>query len=212
MFLSRLILNPRSRSARRDIARPYEMHRTLMRAFPDEADGGAERVLWRLDTERHSGRLTLYVQSQDKPNWSFLGPPDDYLLDPHDLGLDNPAAKPFAPAFREGQVLAFRLRANPTVKRDGKRLGLFGEDDQRDWLARKGEQDGFQPLRVTIVPEGMVTDKKRRNDRERKITLYAVRFDGHLRITEHQTFRQGLAAGIGPAKALGFGLLSLARP
>mgnify|MGYP002136949035 FL=1 len=33
MFLSKLILNPKSREARRDLANPYDLHRTLARAF-----------------------------------------------------------------------------------------------------------------------------------------------------------------------------------
>ena len=34
MYLSRLILNPRSRRVQRELAEPYEMHRSLMKAFP----------------------------------------------------------------------------------------------------------------------------------------------------------------------------------
>ena len=35
LYLSRLILNPRSRQVMSEMAHPYEMHRTLMRAFPE---------------------------------------------------------------------------------------------------------------------------------------------------------------------------------
>ena len=35
MYLSRLILNPRSRQVRNELADPYEMHRTVCKAFPD---------------------------------------------------------------------------------------------------------------------------------------------------------------------------------
>ena len=35
MYLSRLILNPRNRRVQREIAGPYQMHRSIMRAFPD---------------------------------------------------------------------------------------------------------------------------------------------------------------------------------
>jgi CRISPR system Cascade subunit CasE len=51
MFLSRLILDSRDPQDRRDLARPYEMHRTLWRAFPDDDPG---RVLFRVDTDRVS--------------------------------------------------------------------------------------------------------------------------------------------------------------
>ena len=35
LYLSRLLLNPHSRQVMGEIAHPYEMHRTLMRAFPE---------------------------------------------------------------------------------------------------------------------------------------------------------------------------------
>ena len=35
LYLSRILLNPRSRRAMSELLHPYEMHRTLMRAFPD---------------------------------------------------------------------------------------------------------------------------------------------------------------------------------
>ena len=34
MYLSQLTLNPRNRRAQRELAAPYQMHKTLMRAFP----------------------------------------------------------------------------------------------------------------------------------------------------------------------------------
>ena len=49
MFLSKLILNARDRQARHDLARPYEMHRTLWRAFPENDPG---RILFRVDPDR----------------------------------------------------------------------------------------------------------------------------------------------------------------
>ncbi len=38
LYLSRLLLNPLSRQVMGEIAHPYEMHRTLMRAFPKATD------------------------------------------------------------------------------------------------------------------------------------------------------------------------------
>jgi len=40
----------------------------------------------------------------------------------------------------------------------------------------------------------------------------AVTFDGILRVTDPELFTQTLAQGVGTAKGLGFGLLSLAPP
>ena len=39
MYLSKLVLNPASRRVRTEIGRPYELHRTLMHAFPSAEEG-----------------------------------------------------------------------------------------------------------------------------------------------------------------------------
>ncbi|TVT61952.1 type I-E CRISPR-associated protein Cas6/Cse3/CasE, partial [Amycolatopsis rhizosphaerae] len=52
---------------------------------------------------------------------------------------------------------------------------------------------------------GNKTDKK-------PITVRAVRYDGHLIITDRDAFTAALQTGIGPAKAYGCGLLTLAPP
>lgn len=123
MYLSRLILNPSSRRVRTEIGRPYELHRTLRQAFPSAQDEGSDRVLFRVETNRETGAIILLVQSVQEPNWSALESTRDFLQEP-------PQCKQFTPSFRTGQQLNFRLRANPTVKHQGKRFGLMKEDEQ----------------------------------------------------------------------------------
>lgn len=65
-------------------------------------------------------------------------------------------------------------------------------------------------LSLLVIPEGMVVATKHKLDRPHDISIYSVRFDGVLTVTDPDTFRQTVAAGIGPAKAFGFGLLSVA--
>ena len=217
MYLSQLILNPRSRQVRSEVSQPYEMHRTLMRAFPPATQGGPGRVLFRLESHTQPGQvgLKVLVQSDLEPDWAWLEDAPDYLLP----GLDpNPASKHFEPSFQPGQRLAFRLRANPTVKRKfpgeerSKRIGLYTEEEQRDWLARKGEQGGFALLSVTINGEGNVGGKIHRPDEQsHDLNLLAVRFEGLLQVTDPALFLETVQQGIGSGKGLGFGLLSLAR-
>lgn len=213
MYLSQLILNPRSRQVRSEVSQPYEMHRTLMRAFPSENQGGPGRVLFRLDNPAQPAQegLKLLVQSDQEPDWAWLEGVPHYLLP----GLNpNPAYKPFEPVFQPGQQLYFRLRANPTIKRkfpgqdQSKRIGLYKEEEQRDWLAGKAEHGGFALLSVAIISEGKVdgTTKERHN-----LNLLAVRFDGMLQVTDPAKFLETVQQGIGSGKGLGFGLLSLAR-
>lgn len=214
MYLSRLILNPRHRRVQREIANPYEMHRSVMRAFPDDL-GEDERVLFRLEPGRN-GALTLLVQSRIFPDWSWLAAPEarGYLLP---IDEPNPAVKSFDLALTPGQVLIFRLRANPTVKRrfnerDHKRVGIYDERKQIEWLQRKGEQGGFRLLSVRVSDRGDVTGRIMRGGHAHPLKLVAVQFDGLLQVTDPERLRQTVCQGIGSGKGLGFGLLSLARP
>jgi len=203
MYLSRLTLNPRSRQVRSELACPYEMHRTISRAFGDDLSD--ERILYRVDLDRRTGVPTVLVQSQAEPDWSAL--PDDAYL------LERPESKPIDPGFAAGQLLSFRLRANP-VKRDnetGKRLGLLQEEDQREWLDRRGERAGFRVVRCHVIPEGLQEFVRRSGGSQRDITLLSVHFKGLVQVTDPHALRMAVEEGIGPAKAFGFGLLSLAR-
>ncbi len=205
MYLSRLTLNTRSRQAMSEITRPYQLHRTLMRAFPDADNGGPGRVLFRLDTPEDNECLWLLVQSEKKPAWGHHEALRDYLQAP-------PECKEYTPSFTPDQTLHFRLRANPTmrVKQSGKRQGVLGEERQLDWLKRKGLAGGFELLSVTVIDE----DFKRETTPSKgysKLTLLSVRYEGVLRVRDPERFGAALATGIGNAKGFGFGLLSVAR-
>jgi CRISPR system Cascade subunit CasE len=215
MYLSRLILNPRNRRVQKEIADPYQLHRSLMRGFPDDLEEGDERVLFRLDTHPGGDALSLLVQSLNAPDWSWLAEPGarGYLL-PQELlppqVMRNPATKALDLKFTPGQRLAFRLRANPTVKRNGKRLGLLGEEEQRAWLGRKAQAGGFRVLTASVREEGLMSGTIHRSQAEsHRLRLLAVRFDGLLQVVEPARFGDTLQAGIGSSKGLGFGLLSL---
>ena len=216
MYLSKLILNPRTRRVQKELANVYELHRTLMSAFPKDLPEG-ERVLFRVDVDARTGIPTVLLQSHTAPNWAWLGDPGarDYLL-------QAPESKPFTLTFTPGQTLAFRLRANPTVKHHrldekGKdhatRDPLYREDEQRAWLERKGDSGGFRILRLNAIQEGNTYAYKRRKDGgKRKLTHFAVRFEGVLQVSDPDKLWETVRVGIGPAKSFGFGLLSLAPP
>ncbi len=175
LYLSRLILNPRSRQVMSEIAHPYEMHRTLMRAFPTSPDGARARardefgILFRADVDDRRGVVKVYVQSRIEPDWSFLNGLNGYLRT--GTGMPEYESKDIMPALRriqDGQVFFFRLRANPTkrnARRDepgkepdrlkGKRVELQQEDEQIAWLiskgrgGREGVPGGFELLMET---------------------------------------------------------------
>ncbi len=207
LYLSRLILNPYSRQVISEQKNPYEMHRTIMQAFPSKTDGGPGRVLFRVDDNKTMRTSTVLVQSENKPDWAFLSE-KDYLL----ITANNPAYKEYNPKLSEGQRLQFLLKANPTVKKvfeagkPGKRIGLYKEKEQADWFLGKAEQCGFKPTIVDICQEGKQTSFKHGN----ASTHFSVIFTGALTVTNPELFLQTIRAGIGSAKGFGFGLLSIA--
>ncbi|MEX1247564.1 MAG: type I-E CRISPR-associated protein Cas6/Cse3/CasE [Anaerolineales bacterium] len=214
MYLSRLILNPRSQQVRRELSDPYQMHRTIMAAFPENLPAG-ERVLFRIDGLDGGQSLALLVQSQNPPDWNHLLQPGKHYLLEDDQG-DNPAVKSFDPSLKEGQSFRFRLRANPTVKKDrdekkqGRRVALLREEEQLAWLKRKMQACGADILGARVAHEGKNVAQMHRPGQIHKASLVAVRFDGILQVTEPEKFKDALRLGIGSAKGLGFGLLSLA--
>lgn len=252
-YLSRLILNQRSRDARRDLADCQALHHRIMTAFPVVEDGSRAReqlgVLYRAETHPRSGITQILVQSAHKPDWSCL--PADYLADTYGEA-ENPACRAIDNAWRainDGMSLTFRLRANPTKrinkrtnpddKLNGKRVELQTETEWLGWLERKAKEAGFELLSISATadgaeqrerieemfgfdPAGEQTERiidTRANPGTKvhggrretgRLTFGAVLFEGRLRVTEADRFREALARGIGPAKAYGFGLLSIA--
>ena len=242
MYFSRLILNPHSRWVQRELANPYELHRTLLRAFPENSfhrerdDHECAGVLYRLDMLSPHNDFVLLVQSQMVPDWSFLldHGPADYLLRTDPFGEENPAVKARTLAFRPGQMLNFRLRANPTKRlgktaqtNSGKRVGLYTADQQTTWLQRKADQHGFLLRRVQISQDERIKREQtipvrvqpnsdaasistEQAKKRQKLELFSVQFDGILQVTDPDRFLTAIQAGIGSGKAFGFGLLSVA--
>lgn len=222
MYLSRLVLNPGDRSVRRDLADCQHLHRTILSAFPQAPDGASARehfrVLYRPETGNRVGPLVL-VQSAAMPDWHVL--PVGYLA-------ADAACKSIAGVYEglhEGMILRFRLRANPTKRVahesaldgtvwDGKRVELVPEHDQIGWLERKSASSGFTIRSVRTAPDvpnvrAVSPSKQRGQHANGRLTFGAVVFDGTLSVADAAAFRYTLDHGIGPAKAYGFGLLSI---
>lgn len=221
MLLHRIHLDPRCREARRDLADPYQLHATLCRAFsPPDTKCPAGAVLWRLEPESDSERSPrVLVQSELSPEWDRIGVPGwltraDHAIDLNvRLRLDD---------LQPGQRFRFRLRANPCVTRNGKRLGLMRLSEQEAWLVRKGDLHGFSLSHRALAgriespqlrPDVRVSQEQMLGGRQHDgngIRIYSVLYDGVLTVTDSTAFVTGLRSGIGHGKALGLGLLSVA--
>lgn len=230
MYLSKLTLSPRSRTVRNDEANPHAMHATLCWAFRKDTSSLQERgergktvypFLWRLEPPKQ-GVSTLLVQSQVEPEWGALGERSpDYLLEPPQI-----KTLPLG-HLAQGQILRFRLKANPTVTTRHKdrpdkprRVGLYkpcqllGYENEQGawvpgWLERQADKNGFELLSADLSDTERVRFYKHKGGSP--VTLQSALFDGYLRVTDLGLFKETLARGIGKAKGLGFGLLSVAK-
>jgi CRISPR system Cascade subunit CasE len=231
MYLSRLVLNRAKRDVQRDLGSLYELHRTLMRGFPDAAEGGAGRVLFRLEISRDDeGEAAVLVQSERKPVWDGLCNSGylltaamksvNYATSDQDASTEDPVV------LRSGAVFRFRLVANPTVKKriDGKKNGrrdaCVTEQQQIAWLFRKGQAAGFRVLGtgdsggaegagVVVMPLGR--HQSIRGKEQGQLCHFGVRFEGVLQVIDPNLFAAALQCGLGSGKAFGYGLLSIAQ-
>lgn len=202
MHLTRLRLDPRSALARRDLGDPYEMHRTLVRVFASGADQSPPRLLWRAEPVAAWSSPVVLVQAAAPGDWSVLEALPHYLKGPAETVALRPAEW-----LKAGASFRFRLFGNPTVTRDGKRLGLVTEDAQLAWLSRQGQRFGFEVEAALVTGSEVLQGRKGGG----LITLLKVCFEGRLRVSDVVALVHALQQGIGPGKAFGCGLLSLAR-
>jgi CRISPR system Cascade subunit CasE len=233
VFLSELSLDPRRRGVLRAAADSYAMHQLVSMGFPDGDRGSLGRVLYRVETQ--GGRLRVLVQSSAMPDWSRL---EDVLLGergPKEVKLRRPDG---SPVFTSGQILRFRLRANPTVRAGasagalaGKRVGIAGRAAQLAWLGRKAVASGFELVPLPDGPEWIDAfedgpasraevratpldwgrgHKPKEGDSHFHIQHVGTQFDGALRVVDPARVVSAIEDGIGSGKAFGFGLLSVA--
>jgi CRISPR system Cascade subunit CasE len=200
-----------------------------MKVFPDHLGSDPRKkvgVLHRIDEDRRRGELVLFLQSAEKPDFSRL--PSGYfasITDDLDRALagetDNPRVRSVA-REREGIAVndrfVFRLQANTTkkiltkslsdgTKQNGKRVPVRGDEERLKWLSRRAAQGGFRVEAVRISEVHLVGDRAK----DDSLSFAGAIFDGALSVTDAAAFRAALETGIGPAKAFGFGLLSLSR-
>jgi len=203
MYLTRLTLNTRSTQARRDLGDAYEMHRTLVRSFVAGPQTIPLRFLWRLEAVIDSSQSpTVLVQSEAQGDWAVLDQLPNYLMRPAETKNVE-----LTRLVGLGRRYRFLLLANPTVCRKGKRLALLQQNEQTAWIERQGDRYGFCVESLVVRGHDLLN---RSSAEKSPICIQRVCFEGFLEVRKTATFAQALVAGIGPAKAFGCGLLSVA--
>jgi CRISPR system Cascade subunit CasE len=233
-YLSRIWLNPLRIGAQRLIRNPQALHAAVLGGIPGQPV--TERVLWRLEPDG-THRLGVLVLSDSAPSWEHLveragwSGPDQALVRPYQPLLD---------AVVRGREFAFRLRANPVsatrhpqspspaqterlarARPRGERVPHRTVEHQLAWLTDRAQGWGFRlPVTADGVPDVRLTARDRvvftkRDEREagtqaRRVTLQTATYEGRLQVHDPAAARLSLLLGVGPARAYGCGLITLA--
>lgn len=192
---------------------PYDLHRAIWTLFPGPEDQERD-FLFRVESlERDRGARVLML-SQTEPQQEAE----------HCRLM---ALKEWNPKFAEGQAFRFRLRVNPvkSVKDESKgmrhskhgyqypkqvRIPLIHEEQQQAWLERK--LSGIADIDYLMIQQEMPLNFTKPGKEKRMAgKIQPVLFDGVLVVKSPEGLVKCVTEGIGPAKAFGCGLLSLAR-
>ncbi|WP_315503265.1 type I-E CRISPR-associated protein Cas6/Cse3/CasE [Actinomyces radicidentis] len=224
MILAKVVLDPTRRQARKMLGSPQVMHAMVAKACgsPETASAGPGRVLWRVDPAAQC--TALYVLSPTEPDLSQI------VQEAGVTGAETQVANyaPFLSRLEDGQEWAFRLTANPvrSVSQGegsrGKRFGHVTAAQQGQWLLDRAHGHGFALARLDpdlsaaqlVVRRGHPVFGRSTADGSRRdrVTISHVTFEGVLRVDDANLLREVLVRGLGPSKAYGCGLLTLARP
>ncbi|MDF7639255.1 type I-E CRISPR-associated protein Cas6/Cse3/CasE [Lactobacillus sp. ESL0791] len=211
MYLSRVEIDVNNRQKTKDLTQLSAFHGWVEQSFPDEIKAGKRlRHLWRID--QLAGKTYLLLLSENIPDKQQLlryGVADTFITKSYDRMLNG---------IKQEQLMQFRLTANPThtVSEPGKKQGrVFPHvtvEQQLKWLIGRSEKLGFQlvtkdnKLSFDIVGRDwpLLSHKGKR-----RVRLSRVTFEGILRITDADKFKQALINGIGREKAFGMGLMTV---
>lgn len=209
-------LNIRNRLVRQDLSDTQRLHARVQQLFPIAAT--TARTLYRVDGT--GDQPALLIQSIAVPQLTVL--PAEYTVAAPRIRED---LEPAFEGLANGMRLRFALRANVTKRLatqqtgPGKRIPLTDPTQQVEWLLRKAQTHGFvvehDPYAVdgyalTLTSEPQQLGSRTHNAEKHALTHAIVRYQGTCTITDAAAFKAALYNGIGPAKAYGCGLLTIA--
>jgi CRISPR system Cascade subunit CasE len=214
MYLSRCELNPARRGARTLLGSPQAMHAAVLASYPSREAEGPGRVLWRVD--QLSRATWLYILGPTLPDLTHVVEQGGWPASGQ--AWDTRPYEGLLASVSTGRDFAFRLTANPTLstrikgREHSQRLGHVTTSQQLWWLLDRAEGWGFAVPETPRGPAAVVVSRAVRRFRRGSdwVTLATATFEGQLRVADAPTFRQSLVGGLGPGKAYGCGLLTLA--
>jgi CRISPR system Cascade subunit CasE len=204
MFISQVYMDKGKRDTARALYNRNILHGAIERCF----HGDRQHPLWRIDDK--GDKVVLLVVSCEKPDFtSFVTQFGFVEAEPqtksYDRFLEN--------GINQGETLHFHITANPTIKKNGKRIPLNRNSTEiqnycaYDWIRDRLKNNGAELINGNVSAYRKYKAKKDDN----MITFVSADFDGVLRVKDREKFVSALIHGIGHEKAYGCGLLTVAR-
>lgn len=203
MYLSQCVLN----SVR--ATNPYQLHKKIWRLFPEQ-DGEQRSFLFRVENLGQAGAQKILLQSRYKPQ---AASGDLLLLQSKEINLAG---------INMQSRLKFILRANPTKKikdqqakltNQGKvRVPLIDEQEIMAWFKRQLQECAdISDDELSILRQDLLSFRKSNDGQQHFGKIQTVTYSGIMTVSNHRLLTDKIFAGIGPAKAFGCGLLSIAK-
>jgi len=195
-----------------------------------------ERVLWRVESDSPY-RSSVLVLTASRPSWEHLIEQCGWPSADEPQALVRPY-EPLLGRVVAGAQFAFRLRANPVratrhplspspaqqkslasaARARGVRVAHRTAAHQLAWLTSRIGRWGFEMLPTAAgfpdvrlaARERLVFSKSSHGGEKRRVVIETATFEGRIRITDEEAARACLLSGVGPARAYGCGLITLA--
>jgi CRISPR system Cascade subunit CasE len=220
MYFSRVSLNPivnLASFADNFCHDSYKEHQAVWKFFDDDPDSNRDFLY---HYENRTGRPGYYIVSDRKP------------VDRKKLWKIE--TKLYQPKIYSGQVLAFMLRANPVITVNSKRHDVVMHEKQKinynqlparerpslqhiveksgsAWLESRADQSGFSVSESMLKIDGYQTYRTYKKGCKKPISYSVIEYEGILKVTNDERFKQTLFNGLGRSKAFGCGLLMIRR-
>jgi CRISPR system Cascade subunit CasE len=232
-YLSRIWLNPLRTRTQQFLRDPRALHAAVLGGLSRQPV--TERVLWRIEADGPH-RIGVLVLTESRPSWEHLveqaGWPN--AEDPQSLVRSY---RPLLDQVHRGRQFALRVVANPTsstkkpdkatpeqAKRlagerpRGVRVAHRTASQQLRWFIDRVETWGFTLLDGEYGPAARLSARQRLVVRKRSeggintVTLDTATFDALVEVADPERASRSLLSGVGPGKAYGLGLITLAPP
>lgn len=209
-YFTRIELDPYKKLTQLALNNSNMFHGAIEKTF----NNTKERKLWRVDSLR--GRRYLLIISRSLPDFTPLL----QQFAPNGAESQTKVYDSFLDTIKNNSMWHFRLCGVPLVSKKtsnepnarGKRYALIKEEEQREWLYKKGELHGFtiDPDRLVISDMGASSLKKGAGKDHCEFKIRKVVYEGMLMVTDVDAFRAALVDGVGRERAFGGGMITIA--